>query len=220
VTATEKKQFMIKKWSYYLLIFSIVAFITTGFKPSSLSKKSYSDFSTSLGLPYQLPSQNTNDYNLKAPYLGKTFMGFREAVGFKESQGKYTLVNSLGYMGKYQFGISALKTVGVHDSVDFLNNKKLQEKAFVALIQRNKWNLRKIIKAYDGKIIDGICITESGILAAAHLGGAGSVKKYLYSNGAKKCKDKFGTSISHYLRKFGGYETHHIKADKNARVRL
>ena len=119
---------MIKKWSYYLLIFSIVAFITTGFKPSSLSKKSYSDFSTSLGLPHQLPSQNTNDYNLKAPYLGKTFMGFKEAMGFKESQGKYTLVNSLGYMGKYQFGISALKTVGVHDSVDFLNNKKLQMK--------------------------------------------------------------------------------------------
>ena len=34
--------------------------------------------------------------------------------------------------------------------------------------------------------MNGIEITESGILAAAHLSGAGNVKKYLRSNGKTK----------------------------------
>ena len=38
------------------------------------------------------------DYNL--PYLERNFMAFKEAVAFKESQGKYTVVNTLGYLGK------------------------------------------------------------------------------------------------------------------------
>jgi hypothetical protein len=37
-----------------------------------------------------------------------------------------------------------------------------------------------IIKKYDGKVVG-----ESGILAAAHLGGAGSVKRYFKNNGEK-----------------------------------
>ena len=38
------------------------------------------------------------------PFLQNNFMGFKEAVAFKESQGKYRVVNTLGYLGKYQFG--------------------------------------------------------------------------------------------------------------------
>jgi hypothetical protein len=52
----------------------------------------------------------------------------------------------------------------------------MQERAFVALLSKNKWILQDIIKKYDGKVVSGILVTESGILAAAHLGGAGSVK--------------------------------------------
>jgi hypothetical protein len=32
-------------------------------------------------------------------------------------------------------------------------------------------------------VVSGIVVTESGILAAAHLGGAGSVKRYFKNNG-------------------------------------
>jgi hypothetical protein len=63
-------------------------------------------------------------------------------------------------------------------------------------------------------------ITESGILAAAHLGGTGSVRKFLKSNGKYKCKDQYGSSVQHYLRIFSGYETHNIRADKHAKVKL
>ncbi len=92
------------------------------------------------------------------------------------------------------------------------------EKAFVALLSKNKYELQEYINYFDGKIVDGVKITESGILAAAHLGGTGSVKRFLNSNGEKKCKDDYGTSVKTYLKDFGGYETKGIKAIKNAQV--
>ncbi len=92
--------------------------------------------------------------------------------------------------------------------------------AFQALIARNKWELRKEIAKYSGRIINGVEITESGLVAAAHLGGAGSVKKYLRSNGRNGFKDGFGTSISSYIRKFSGYDISHIEADVNAKVAI
>lgn len=145
-------------------------------------------------------------------------MGFKEALAFKESQGKYTVVNRLGYLGKYQFGKSTLVRFKIYNTKAFLYNPELQERAFVALCKVNKWILRKYIKRFVGKTINGITISESGILAAAHLSGAGNVKKYLRSYGKKRFNDAFGTSIESYLRKFAGYDVSAIKADRKARV--
>jgi len=39
----------------------------------------------------------------KIPFVERDFVGFKEALAFKESQGEYTSVNTLGYLGKYQF---------------------------------------------------------------------------------------------------------------------
>jgi hypothetical protein len=49
-------------------------------------------------------------------------------------------------------------------------------------------------------------------LAAAHLAGAGNVKKYLRSRGAYAFEDAFGTSIEQYLREFAHYNTASIPA--------
>ncbi|MDP5044712.1 MAG: peptidoglycan-binding protein LysM, partial [Leeuwenhoekiella sp.] len=114
---------------------------------------------------------------------GKSFTGFKEALGFKESQNDYKRINQFGYLGKYQFGRSTLLLLGISDTDEFLENPVLQEKAFVANASRNKWVLRKDIKRFAGKTMNGITITESGILAAAHLAGPGSVKNYLRSGG-------------------------------------
>lgn len=172
-------------------------------------------------LTYRVLSEDeseTEDCLIAIPYVGKTFAGFKQAVAFKESRGNFTLVNSFGYMGKYQFGVSTLRTVGIYNSEKFLKTPALQEKAFKALIAQNKWILRKEIEKYNGKIIKGIKITESGILAAAHLGGPGSVKKFLKSNGNSGFKDGFGTSLKSYFKKFAGYDVSHIKANKNAKA--
>jgi hypothetical protein len=50
------------------------------------------------------------------------------------------------------------------------------------------------------------------------LGGAGSVKRFLRTRGARQPKDAYGTSVKAYMREFGGYETSGIEADKNAKV--
>lgn len=148
------------------------------------------------------------------PFLQNDFVGFKEAVAFKESQGRYRIVNKLGYLGKYQFGRETLKRFRVYNTQQFLTNPELQEKVFIAYCKVNKWILRKDIRRSVGKTINGIKITESGILAAAHLSGAGNVKKYLRSNGQNKFKDAFGTSIETYMKNFGGYDVSNIKANK------
>lgn len=212
---------MIKKWAFYTTILLTVAFISTGFKPYNPQNHDWFLVDETEELPYVFPSLKPTDYiNLNIPFIGKFFIGYKEAIAFKESQGKYKKINSLGYLGKYQFGVSTLKTIGIHDSLAFLNSPKMQEKAFVALLSRNKWELQDYITAFDGKIVDGVKITESGILAAAHLGGAGSVKRFLNTDGKRKCKDNFGTSVRSYMRDFGGFETSGIVADKNAKVKM
>ncbi|WP_296637872.1 peptidoglycan-binding protein LysM [Polaribacter sp.] len=156
------------------------------------------------------------DYNIL--YLQKNFVAFKEAVAFKESQGKYKVINTLGYLGKYQFGTTTLERFRIYNTKAFLNNPEQQEKAFIALCSVNKWILRKDIKRSVGKTINGIKITESGILASAHLSGAGNVKKFLRSNGTVHFKDAFGATIQMYMKKFSGYDVSFIKANRKAKV--
>jgi len=210
---------MLKKSIFYISILLTVAFISSGFKPYNSQINNGFHVDENEELSYVFPSPNYIDYaTLKIPFIGKYFIGFKEAIAHKESQGKYTKINTLGYLGKYQFGVETLKSIGIKDSVGFMNSPKLQEKAFVALLSKNKYELQDYIDYFEGKIVDGVKITESGILAAAHLGGAGSVKRFLNSNGERKCKDEYGTSVKTYMRDFGGFETKGIIAIKNAKV--
>lgn len=155
---------------------------------------------------------------VQPPFLGKSFIGFKEALAFKESRGDYSSINFLGYMGKYQFGASTLQLLGVYNSHVFLSNPALQEKAFIANTARNKWILRRDIKRFVGKYINGFKVTESGILAAAHLGGAGNVKKFLRSYGKTGFKDANGMSIQYYMKKFSGYDTSYILPQRRAKI--
>lgn len=212
---------MIKKWYFYTSLAIIIAFLSAGFKPLKIDSNRWFLIKNPDGTQYLYPSQQQEDYtNLNIPFTGNLFIGFKEAIGFKESQGKYKKINSLGYLGKYQFGVETLKTIGIKDSLLFLKSPKMQEKAFVALLAKNKWLLRDIIKKYDGKIFSGIQVTESGILAAAHLGGAGSVKKFFSSNGKRFLRDAYGTSVRSYMKAFGGYDTSFIVANNNAVVTM
>jgi len=210
---------MIKKWSFYSSLTIIIAFLSSGFKPSNLDSNQWFLTNETDGTDYLFPSQKQNDnIDLNVPFTGKFFVGYKEAIALMESEGEYKKINSLGYMGKYQFGMETLKSVGVHDSTLFLNSPKIQEKAFIALLAKNKWELKEVIEKYDGTIMNGIKVTESGILAAAHLGGVGSVKRYFKSNGKRYFRDAYGTSIRSYMKSFGGFDTSFIVADINANV--
>jgi hypothetical protein len=219
VTALEEKQFMIKKCIFYSFIALTVGFISQGFRPLESKDEQWFFIEENQSNPQIFPSEEVTEYVTSfTPLAGKSFTGYKEALAFKESQGLYKLVNSLGYMGKYQFGKTSLKAIGIKNSSRFLESPDLQEKAFIALLSLNKAVLKNQITKFSGKTINGIKITESGILAAAHLGGAGSVKKFFSSNGKQIRRDAFGTSIVSYMRRFGGYDTDWIAADLNARI--
>jgi hypothetical protein len=129
---------------------------------------------------------------------------FLNAMGHQESRNRYHVVNRYGYMGKYQFGKSTLKTLKIKVSrKEFLKDTLLQEEAMIKLLLHNKKRLQKFIDRYEGQIIHGILITESGLLAAAHLGGQGSVKKWFRTG--KIRKDGNGIGITKYMIKFSGY---------------
>lgn len=193
----------------------------------SFTTKNNSDFGTNystagLDLYYVAPNFNEieNTTAFFSPSLGKSYIGFKEAVAFKESRGNYGIVNQFGYLGKYQFGKSTLDLIGLRtiSREDFLTNPQLQEKAFYAYLSRNKWVLRRDIKRYVGRRINGVLVTESGILAAAHLGGPNAVKRYLRSGGVDGFSDAFGTTVRYYMKRFGGYDTSFVIPDQKAKV--
>lgn len=198
----------------------IVIFILSGygFKPFKVEVPELLKTAEFTLVSYPQNEKLLPGYQINPPYIGSQFIGFKEALAFKESQGNYFITNTLGYLGKYQFGIGTLELVGVYDGDYFLNNPILQEKAFYVNISRNKWILRKDIKRYVGKHMRGVEITESGILAAAHLAGPGNVKVYLRSQGRMDLKDGYGTSISNYMKKFSGYDISMILPKRNPRI--
>lgn len=210
-----------KKWTGILLplatVFVLTSFGTLGFLaekaevPETFKMMGESPFIVS-----NVASDIDEPKNLVA--LGKGFVGFKESLAFKESQGKYDTINKLGYLGKYQFGKSTLKMVGVHSTENFLQNPELQEEAFKLNVARNKWILRRYIKLFSGKKINGVEVTESGMVAAAHLAGAGNVKKYLNSYGREDFSDAFGSSVAHYMKIFGGYDISSVPQKHNPKI--
>ena len=130
---------------------------------------------------------------------------FLDEVGFRESSNNYKAVNQFGYLGKYQFGRKTLNAIGFEDvsNYEFLSNPEIQEEAMLVLLQKNKHTLRREIKKYVGKTVNGIYITESGILAAAHLGGAGNVRKFFRKG--YEFKDGNGTKMTSYMIRFADY---------------
>jgi len=143
---------IIKKVKNFLLPFSFCLLIAMALYPdSTINSDLYSteglelDYNVSAELAMNDQSQNSQP-NIFTPHLGKSFEGFKEALAFKESRGDYFTVNTLGYLGKYQFGAETLKLIGIYSPNQFLYNPELQEKAFIANAERNKWVLRKDIK--------------------------------------------------------------------------
>jgi hypothetical protein len=143
---------------------------------------------------------------------------FKEKLAQRESSGDYKAKNKLGYLGKYQFGKLALIDAGYKDKKgnwtgkdgvkseeDFLNNKEAQENAMDKYtgLQR-KYLRRHGASKFIGKEFKGVPITESGLVAAAHLVGAKKLSKSLKKD--EDPKDAFGTPATEYLKKFSGYD--------------
>ena len=194
---------------FYNLKLSFIFFLTTFFisSPESPAPKFDNiDYSVKLNI-------NENIY-VPVPFTVRDFVGFKNFLGFFESGSNYKKVNRFGYLGKYQFGKGTLKMYGVRNLSEYRLNPELQEKVFLMNVMRNKWILRREISWYSNRYLNGTYISESGIIAAAHLSGPGNVKKFLRShcNPDLDKRDANGTSISDYLNIFKDYDLEKIPA--------
>ena len=191
-------------------IFLIAILLGPAFPPSNLTISTSGNFEYTTSLNYDF-----EQIKHTVPFIKKDFIGFKEFLGFFESGSDYKKINRLGYLGKYQFGKSTLKVLKIdYLKNDFINEPALQEKAFLMNVMRNKWILRREISRFNGLVINDMFITESGIIAAAHLSGPGNVKKFLrsYCDSELDLKDANGTKISDYLKTFKNYNISEIEA--------
>jgi len=145
------------------------------------------------------------------------FNEFALVIRLRESSGNYRIVNSLGFLGAYQFGMARLCDLGLTKRINgtsgyanknfewkdgyskeiFLVSHRLQDKTFRA-------HVKDLIKQIKRSVSDGIIkeYTLSGLVAGAHLGGIGGVKKFLEG---KDREDAYGTSVGDYIKRFKGY---------------
>ena len=211
------KIFVLKTFKTNIIISLIVLFFNSSFYKPATKK---SAVNSSDNLEFTVLNKKTLKLAENFIFLKKDFNGFKEKLAFRESGGRYHCINKFGYIGKYQFNLSTLKMFKIYNGKKFLNNPELQEKVFLMNMQRNKWILRKDINWFVGSVINGLEITESGILAAAHLSGPGNVKKFLRGNGKADLKDAFGTSISNYLNYFKNFDMSFVEGIKKPRIQF
>lgn len=164
---------------------------------------------------------------------------FLDALFASEGGTKYNIENKFGYIGKYQFGEDALIDTGYYlkdgsanrdagrfrydwigrwsgkngatSKAAFLSSPEIQDQAAKDWVKLLCTRLRHYkLNQYIGKVIADVAITESGIIAAAHLKGFGNPKSpgviaFLQSGGTLDPADAYGTHVSKYMRKFSGY---------------
>ncbi len=133
---------------------------------------------------------------------------FMEVMALRESDNTPTVVNWLGYMGKYQFGPRTLWALGDEFKVtkaEFLGTESLQDRAMMQYMRDNRVNIADLIVRFDGKWYQGIYITESGLLAGSHLVGSHGLRAWLEGLGGVRIIDAKGTHVSSYVRLFSKY---------------
>ena len=200
---------------FYNLKLSFIFFLTAFFISGpeiSAPKFDNIDYSVKLNI--------ISNVYVPVPFTVRDFVGFKNFLGFFESGSNYNKVNRFGYLGKYQFGKGTLKMYGVRNLSEYKDNPELQEKVFLMNVMRNKWILRREISWYSNRYLNGTYISESGIIAAAHLSGPGNVKKFLRShcNPDLNKRDANGTSISDYLNIFKDYDLENIPAIQKPKI--
>lgn len=135
---------------------------------------------------------------------------FAQQLGWRESRNRWTVVNKIGCIGEFQFHELTLKRLGFNITANKFRADssifppELQRKVLKLLISVNKIDLQPY-ESYLGTTIGTINITRAGLLAGMHLGGLGSVKLFLLSNGRINKADRNGTKVSDYIREFSIY---------------
>ena len=131
---------------------------------------------------------------------------FLDHMAERESDNTPHVVNRFGMMGKYQFAPSTVKILGFNVTRNqFLTNPELQDSVMVAYLRSNNKELNSLITKYENKVVKGVRVTRSGVLAAAHLAGSANVKLFFQNADWNGRTDANGTSIREYMQTFSIY---------------
>jgi hypothetical protein len=160
--------------------------------------------------------------------MTKTYEDFLLALAKSESSQRYDVVNTKGFLGKYQMGEEALIDSGyykrdgklgntfldkfwtgkdgVKSKQGFLDSPQAQENA-IRDYMKVQWGyvIFHNLDRYIGQKVHGILITTSVLLAGSHLGGHTNLNKFIKLG--TEFEDDYDTKISGYVKKFAGYET-------------
>jgi hypothetical protein len=150
---------------------------------------------------------------------------FLAALAQRESSGVANKINQYGYVGLYQMGEAALIDAGyyrgdgtrnndwrggwtgkdgIYSLQDFLAKAQEQTRAITSYHTVLWRQIERLgLDKYLGQTIHGVTVTASGLIAGAHLLGAGGLRSCLRGSG---CADANGTSAFSYMAQFAGYE--------------
>lgn len=143
----------------------------------------------------------------------KDILRFLEAIALFESNNRYDVVNSYGFLGRYQFSPRTIKHLG-YDVLneDFLRNKRLQDEIMLAYMRENYVSLRPYIEEYNNTNYKGMYITTSSILAGAHFAGAMGMKRFLLNKlDSIGTVDANGMTLRKYMTKFSDYNVEMVE---------
>lgn len=168
-------------------------------------------------------------------WAGTTFVDYLAALAQRESSMKPSVINGYGYVGLFQMGEAALQDIGVYagdnttandwkgqwsgkygatSRTAFLSDPDAQIKAETAYLNLvwNNYLAPQGAADYIGQTIGGVTVTQSGLMAAAHLVGANKVLAWLQSGGTVLPADGNGTTVLNYMQSFGGYSVNNNQA--------
>jgi len=152
----------------------------------------------------------------------KTFVAFALAVRKSESSNRYNIVNSLGYLGAYQFGGARLCDLGYTKRIRqgwdnkafvwksgyshkmFLGNPNFQDRVFKEHVINLLRTIDRKHKGSFGTLRNGVLITRSGCVAFAHLAGLGGLNNFL-TTGFDPKDVSSGIPATTYMKKFANY---------------
>ena len=107
---------------------------------------------------------------------------FADSLATIISNKKYDTIFPNGSLGKYAIGDLILRDLGFRPTAkfkrEFLKDTLLQEECFKVICMINKYRMRNYIDKYSGSVYNDVLITESGLLAGAHLIGATTLKSW------------------------------------------
>ena len=145
----------------------------------------------------------------------KDILRFLEAIALFESNNRYDVVNSYGFLGRYQFSPRTIKHLG-YDVLneEFLRNKRLQDEIMLAYMRENYVSLRPYIEEYNNTNHKGMYITTSSILAGAHFAGAMGMKRFLLNKlDSIGTVDANGMTLRKYMTKFSDYNVEEVEVE-------